>query len=162
MPKLKFEDSLRQFLKESTIAYAEGAIDDEEIDEGLHAGAFSSGSFTITDIYKVSPDTRVYSGTEEVTYKDVPVWRAGYTGTILRSVPKRDVPKVLGIYGQVLRDPAEELPIRGPRKAKIGEYEYSLDSLRGPLTVARFAVAEEIRMNGRRIYTGDIHGSRIR
>jgi hypothetical protein len=162
MPSTKgLEASLRSFLRESTIAYAEDAVAEEEVEHNLIVGTFSSGPFTMTDTYRVSPDMRVYNGVEEVTHQDDPLWRAAYTGSVLKSVRKSTVPGVLDVYKQVLKSPDPELPIRGPRKMQIGEYEYTLDSVRGPLKVARFAVVEEIKKDGKRLYTGEISGSRM-
>ena len=158
MPTKRLETSLESFLKEATIAYANGAMDEEMIEEGLIAGAYSSGQFTITDTYRVSDDKRIYSGREEVTHMDAPLWSAVYHGAVL---PEADPGPVLDLYAHVLRKPAAELPIRGPRELQIGDYKYTLGSTHGPLKVARFAVIEEITQHNKRVYRGDIAGGWI-
>jgi len=153
--------SLKTFLRKSTIAYANSATSEEEIDPGLYCGHFSYEDFDITDLYRVSPDSRTYIGVEEVAHGNVPVWRAAYTGSIMANVEPEIVDDILGFYKRALKKPAQELPIRGPRTISIGEYKYTLSSTRGPLKVARFAIAEEITHRGSRVYIGDVSGGRI-
>jgi len=154
----RFERSLKSFLRESTLAYASGDINEEEIDVGFMAGTYSSRGFTMTDTYRVGQEGRIYSGIEEVTLSDEPVWRAAYTGNVLPHVPKDDIADILGVFKRALKKPTSELPIRGPRQMEIGGYKYKFESTHGPMTIARFAVIEEITKDGGRLYRGDISG----
>jgi hypothetical protein len=158
MPSRQLEKSLKAFLAESTIAYAEGEVGETEIVTGEHQGVYKTRNWRIEDSYHVSPDKRIYSGQEVVTRRGDVLWKSVYHGEV---VPDTDPELALSVYAQALKQPAPELPIRGPRRLQIGDMLYTLDSLRGPLSVARFAVTDQIRQNGSRIYDGHIAGGWI-
>lgn len=155
MPSRQLEKSLKSFLAESTIAYAEGEVDETELGPGEHQGVYKTRNWHITDSYFVSPDKKVYSGQEVVTRRGEVLWTSVYHGAVAHEA---DTELALRAYAEALKHPAPELPIRGPRRLQIGDKLYTLDSLRGPLSIARFVVTDRIHQSGHRIYDGHIAG----
>lgn len=149
------EAGLKSFLAESTLAYAEGDYQEKEVGKNLFVGKYQSGVYGVVDTYRRSGDKRVYSGREEVSRRRIPRWSATYHGSFSKD---HEPEEALDAYAEALKSPTAELPIRGPRNVKINGFEYSLDSTHGPLSIARFAVIEQMTKDGARIYRGDIAG----
>jgi hypothetical protein len=146
---------LTSFLSRATKAYAAGEMEEQKVSDTSFVGRFEHRHLSIVDMYTASPDKRVYNGRELVFHDGQPIWAAAYHGAIEKRV---DPDEVLSVYAEALKKPARELPIRGPRRVEINGVEYRLDSLRGPMHVARFAVTEYMVKDGARIYDGHIAG----
>lgn len=155
LPGQKLETDLKAFLTEATLAYADDAMEIQEAPEGGQRGTFESGQFRIVDTWDESHNGRVYNGNEAVFKNGELIWKAAYHGAISAEAEPTEV---LSMYSEALRKPAPELPIRGPRVLEIGDKKYTLDSLRGPLSVARFAVVDQITWDSKRVYDGHITG----
>lgn len=146
---------LKSFLSKGTKAYAAGELDQRQVSENSFVSEYEAGSFRLVDMYTSSSDKRIYNGREIVFHDAQPIWAAAYHGAMVKEA---DPEEVLTAYAKALKKPAKELPIRGPRRVEIGGIEYRLDSVRGPLRVARFAVTEYMLKDGARIYDGHIAG----
>jgi hypothetical protein len=148
-------EALKSFLTESTLAYSSDGYAEEMVGNGLVQASFRSGGYEIKDDFNVSSDNRIYNGREVVLRDGEAIWAAAYHGAVNDT---EDPVEILDIYAKVLETPAEELPIRGPRQVEINGYKYQLDSLSGPLQVARFAIVESITEQSRQLYQGHIAG----
>lgn len=143
------------FLSKGTKAYAAGDIEEKEVTGNSFVGEFEEEPCRLVDMYTASPDQRIYNGREILFHDSEPIWAASYHGVVDKTA---DPDEVLTVHTKALKKPAKELPIRGPRSIRINGVEYRLDSLKGPLSIARFVVTEYMIQDGIQIYDGHIIG----
>lgn len=116
---------------------------------------YSDGALTYHDTY--------FGGVqfigEEVVYEGgVPQWGMNYNGYVVdSSVTEAEIDKSL--RGALKQDYDDVIPVRGPRKFSVENYEYT-NSVDGNLE--RFEGREEVKKDGKLIYYAVFHGGVIK
>lgn len=116
---------------------------------------FTDGDWKCRDSYA---GWRWPPGKEVVFFQNKPVWCMSYQGRANDDLSKVFVEKVYAFLKRALRENAE-LPLRGPKEFKEGEFVYSF-FIKGDLSY--FTGRESITFEGKEVFFQDIMGSLIK
>lgn len=120
---------------------------------GCKGAKYTVGDFQYRDRYFGEHNFR---GEEIVWWKHTPIWGMNYFGVTDRT---EEVPKEFPAFSmEAVRNVDKEMPFRGPKSYKKGEFEY-LNNVEG--TVRDFHGTEKILYRGREIYKLHYHGGDI-
>lgn len=141
------EAGVKEFLMTTWANYAPGgdAVDNEVLQpDGSLVGTTIDGSWKMTDTYHVNPTNTHFNGREVIFKDDVPVWAANYHSIIPDEATSADVLEFF--YGHVAANPNPKFPVAAVIGTQDERFRYLYRSSMGKraLTVARFAITEEI------------------
>jgi hypothetical protein len=115
--------------------------------------SFKSGDLRMHDNYFGGEP---YGGRDVVFYKEKPVWMMVYYGLVIPS--EKDLEKIYDFLKMALRQQPEDLPLRGPKLFKNGEFTYK-NMVKGNLE--DYIGEEVIFKNGVQIYKANYAGGLV-
>jgi hypothetical protein len=110
---------------------------------------FENSAFAYHDTYFGGKD---FIGEEVIYFDGNPAWGMNYYG-----FGNTEFDATLRPF--LMEEPWPEFPIRGPQRATLGRYEYTLEIAEGDLK--RFSAQESIKTNGTVAYRCFLHGGLI-
>lgn len=148
-------DDLRKFIiKANKSGYATGDYDRIKVEnDKSNTIRYKSGGFEAHDNFFGGEP---YGGRYVVFYKGNPVWMMVYYGKIEESVKESE--PVYKFLQECLSNMPEDLPLRGPKSYKSGDFVYE-NEWEGNLE--EFSGKETIYQNGNKIYNSSYMGGLV-